>query len=61
MSKPLRSIRTKKEQSCELLFLCHTLPDYRTFIEDYLKIVEFIEWLKDFYPEKAAFLKKENS
>ena len=33
-----------------------TLPDYRTFIEDYLKIVEFIEWLKDFYLEKAKFL-----
>ena len=33
-----------------------TLPDYRTFVEDYLKIVEFIEWLKDFYPEKAKFL-----
>ncbi len=30
-------------------------------IEDYLKIVEFIEWLKDFYPEKAEFLKKINS
>ena len=38
--------------------LCLTLPDYRTFIDDYLKIVEFIEWLKDFYPEKAAFLTK---
>ena len=40
------------------LFLCHIVPDYRTFVEDYLKIVEFIEWLKDFYPEKAEFLKK---
>ena len=37
--------------------LCHIVPDYRTFIEDYLKIVEFIEWLKDFYPEKAELLK----
>ena len=35
---------------------CHIVPNHRTFIEDYLKIVEFIEWLKDFYPEKAAFL-----
>jgi hypothetical protein len=40
------------------LVQCHIVPDYRTFIEDYLKIVEFIEWLKDFYPEKAAFLTK---
>jgi hypothetical protein len=39
---------------------CHIVPDYRTFIDDYLKIVEFIEWLKDFYPEKAAFLTKKS-
>ena len=39
-------------------FACHIVPDHRTFIEDYLKIVEFIEWLQDFYPEKAAFLTK---
>ena len=59
MSKPLRSIRTKKEQSCELLFfLCHIVPDYRTFIDDYLKILDFIDWLKVAYPEKAEFLTK---
>ena len=53
--------RTKKEQSCELLFfLCHTLTDYRTFIDDYLKILDFIEWLKVAYPEKAAFLTKKS-
>lgn len=39
-------------------FSCHSVPDYRTFIEDYLKIVEFIEWLKEYYPEKATFLAK---
>jgi hypothetical protein len=37
---------------------CGMVIDYRTFIDDYLKIVEFIEWLKDFYPEKATFLMK---
>ena len=37
---------------------CHIVPDYRTFIDDYLKILDFIEWLKDFYHEKAEFLKK---
>lgn len=48
---------TKKEQSFELLFfLCHIVPDYRTFIDDYLKILDFIEWLKVAYPEKAEFL-----
>ena len=51
---------TKKEQFFNCSFLCLTLPDYRTFIDDYLKIVEFIEWLKDFYPEKAAFLTKKS-
>ena len=49
--------RTKKEQSCELLFFpCHIVPDYRTFIDDYLKILDFIDWLKVAYPEKAKFL-----
>ncbi len=38
------------------LFLCLNLPDYRTFIDDYLKILDFIEWLKVAYPEKAKFL-----
>ena len=41
-------------------FTCHIVPNHRTFIDDYLKIVEFIEWLKDFYPEKAAFLTKKS-
>ena len=44
----------------ENLYLCLNLPDYRTFIEDYLKIVEFIEWLKEYYPEKATFLTKKS-
>lgn len=41
-----------------IFFQCQYLPDYRTFIDDYLKILDFIEWLKDFYPEKAIFLSK---
>ena len=48
------------ENSPSKVNLCHIVPDYRTFIDDYLKIVEFIEWLKDFYPEKAAFLTKKS-
>ncbi len=46
----------KSENFSSFFKMCHTLPDYRTFIDDYLKILDFIEWLKDFYPEKAAFL-----
>ena len=38
------------------LVKCHIVPDHRTFIDDYLKILEFIEWLKEYYPEKATFL-----
>ncbi len=51
--------RKKAEQYCSA-FSCLNLPDYRTFIEDYLKIVEFIEWLKENYPEKATFLTKKS-
>ena len=29
--------------------LCHTLTDYRTIVEDYFKILDFIEWLKEYY------------
>ena len=49
---------TAQKKSCHVnsSFSCLTLPDYRTFIDDYLKIVEFIDWLKVAYPEKAAFL-----
>lgn len=50
----------KKAEQPLCLFLCLNLPDYRTFIEDYLKIVEFIEWLKENYPEKATFLTKKS-
>jgi hypothetical protein len=51
----------KKEQSCELLFfLCHIVPNHRTFIDDYLKILDFIDWLKVAYPEKAKFLTKKS-
>ena len=36
--------------------LCGMVIDYRTFIDDHLKIVEFIDWLKDFYLGKAKLL-----
>lgn len=46
----------KNESDLEKGRLCHIVPDYRTFIDDYLKILDFIEWLKVAYPEKAEFL-----
>ena len=51
-------LSAQKKATAKCSRSCHIVPDYRTFIEDYLKIVEFIEWLKDFYPEKAMFLTK---
>lgn len=45
---------------CSVLLLaltvCHIVPDYLTFIDDYLMTVEFIDWLKDFYLGKAKLL-----
>jgi hypothetical protein len=47
----------KKSRTQSLLFLkCLSLPDHRTFIEDYLKILDFIEWLKEYYPDKVPQL-----
>ena len=39
---------TKKDEQLSLLVLteCHTLTDYRTIVEDFYKVVEFVEWLK---------------
>lgn len=51
--------RYKKDEQLSLLVfktLCHTLTDYRTIVEDFYKVVEFVEWLKEYYPDKAAFL-----
>ena len=50
----------EKRQSNRSTFSCHIVPDHRTFLEDYLKILEFIEWLKEYYPEKATFLTKKS-
>ena len=36
--------------------LCHTLTDYRTIVEDFYKVVEFVEWLKEYYPEKIPLI-----
>jgi hypothetical protein len=46
----------KSENFSSKLKLCHIVPNHRTFIEDYLKILDFIDWLKVAYPEKAKFL-----
>ena len=46
------------KSDCQLRqsLLCQDVLDHRTFIDDYFKILDFIEWLKEFYPEKAKFL-----
>jgi hypothetical protein len=35
---------------------CHTLTDYRTIVEDFYKVAEFVEWLKEYYPEKIPLI-----
>ena len=49
---------TKKDEQLSLLVLteCHTLTDYRTIVEDFYKVVEFVEWLKEYYPEKIPLI-----
>ncbi len=55
MQSPI--LGTKKEQpKVALKFLCHTLTDYRTIVEDFYKVVEFVEWLKEYYPEKIPLI-----
>ena len=60
MRNAWRFVRTrhKKNEQLALLVLteCHIVPDYLTFIDDYLMAVEFIDWLKDFYLGKAKLL-----
>ena len=33
----------------------YTLTDYRTIVDDFYKVVEFVEWLKENYPDKASY------
>ena len=49
-------LSAQKKATAKCSRLCHIVPDYRTFIDDYLKILDFIDWLKVAYPEKAKFL-----
>ena len=46
----------KKEKSIDFSFLCLSVTDYRTIVEDFYKVVEFVEWLKEFYPEKIPLI-----
>ena len=33
--------------------LCHNLTDYLTFKTDFLKLVEFSQWVRENYPDKV--------
>ena len=37
---------------------CDIVADYRTFVEDYIKVVEFVDWLKtqDFYEKSVVVI-----
>ena len=49
------SYRNEKEENSfensSSVNLCHIVPDYRTVVDDLLKILEFIDWLSDNHPE----------
>jgi hypothetical protein len=61
-ASPFVRTKQKKDEQLSLFVLktlCYIVPDYLTFIDDYLKILDFIKWLKVAYPEKAMFLTEE--
>lgn len=37
----------KRTVSNEAVPLCGIVEDYRTFIEDFKRVLEFVEWLED--------------
>jgi hypothetical protein len=39
--------RTKKENQRWFSFLCPIVTNYRTFIDDMYKVLEFAEWVKE--------------
>ena len=49
-------LSAQKKATAKCSRSCHIVPNHRTFIDDYLKILDFIDWLKVAYPEKAKFL-----
>ena len=44
----------KKEVTSITSYVCLSVTDYRTIVEDFYKVVEFVEWLKEYYPEKIT-------
>ena len=37
----------KRTASDDVVPLCGIVEDYRTFIEDFKRVLEFVEWLED--------------
>ena len=44
----------KKEVTSITSYVCLSVTDYRTIVEDFYKVVEFVEWFKEYYPEKIT-------
>ena len=55
ISKISASYENKKEEnslkSSSLVNLCKSLTNSRTFIEDYLRIIDFLDYLNEEYPQ----------
>ena len=37
----------KRAASDEVVTLCGIVEDYRTFVEDFKRVLEFVEWLEE--------------
>jgi hypothetical protein len=42
-----RGQKTKETNPCELVSLCITVPNYRTFVEGFLAVEDFCRWLEE--------------
>ena len=54
VSKYSCPVGIKKEVTSITSYVCLSVTDYRTIVEDFYKVVEFVEWLKEYYPEKIT-------
>ena len=43
----LMECETLRNQSIERRCVCGIVEDYRTFIEDFKRVLEFVEWLEE--------------
>ena len=45
--------KIERSKLTALFLKCHNLTDYLTFKTDFLKLVEFSQWVRENYPDKV--------